>query len=80
MAGEEARIKPNAPGARLDHPDDGVIGEALGANPTAFGNRPELNLCSINDSSAGLQPGWDGDAERLSLMVQRLLSPPAGCR
>jgi hypothetical protein len=41
MAGEEFRIKPNATVARLDHPDHGVIGQAFGTNPAAFGDPPE---------------------------------------
>jgi hypothetical protein len=31
MAGEELRVKPDAPGARLDDPDHGVIGQPAGA-------------------------------------------------
>ena len=41
MAGEEFRVKPDAPSARLDDPDHGGIGQAAGADPTAFGDRPE---------------------------------------
>ena len=38
MAGEELGIETDAPGARLDHPDHGVIGQALGADPATFGH------------------------------------------
>jgi hypothetical protein len=44
MSGEEFRIKPNAPGARLDDPDHGGIGQAAGADPTAFVQRENSSL------------------------------------
>jgi hypothetical protein len=41
MAGEQLRVKPHPPGTRFDHPDHGVIGQPLGANPAAFTDRAE---------------------------------------
>jgi cytochrome c peroxidase len=41
MAGEELGVKTDAPSARLDHPDHGVIGQPVSANAAAFGDRPE---------------------------------------
>ena len=47
MAGEEIGIETDSPGTRLDHPDHGVIGEALGAETLEWG-RSALGL-TINE-------------------------------